>query len=111
MKKAKSKYADGGPIQVGMPTTRPSSYSIGPLQFGGGQDGNMAGMLQSRPRLAEMAQRLRANPVRAGRPGPLPANPRVQPAAPKPVGPGGGYKKGGRIDGCAMKGKTKGKSK
>jgi hypothetical protein len=32
---------------------------------------------------------------------------RVRPNAPAPVGPGGGYKKGGKIDGCATRGMTK----
>ena len=36
---------------------------------------------------------------------------RVRPNAPSPVGAGGGYKKGGKIDGCAMRGMTKGKKK
>jgi hypothetical protein len=36
---------------------------------------------------------------------------RVRPNAPAPVGPGGGYKKGGKIDGCATRGMTKGRNK
>jgi len=36
---------------------------------------------------------------------------RVRPNAPAPVGAGGGYKKGGKIDGCAMRGMTKGRNK
>lgn len=34
---------------------------------------------------------------------------RIRPGAPSPVGPGGGYKKGGKIDGCATRGMTKGR--
>jgi len=36
---------------------------------------------------------------------------RMRPNAPAPVGPGGGYKKGGKIDGCATRGMTKGLKK
>jgi hypothetical protein len=36
---------------------------------------------------------------------------RMRPQAPAPVGPGGGYKKGGKIDGCATRGMTKGRGK
>ena len=36
---------------------------------------------------------------------------RMRPNAPAPVGPGGGYKKGGKIDGCATRGMTKGRNK
>lgn len=36
---------------------------------------------------------------------------RMRPQAPAPVGPGGGYKKGGKIDGCATRGMTKGRNK
>jgi len=38
-------------------------------------------------------------------------NKRMRPNAPAPVGPGGGYKKGGKIDGCATRGMTKGLKK
>ena len=80
-------YAAGGPVGAGMmpaPQPRPSNYNIGPLRFGGMQE-------------------------REGRPMRVP--PRMQPSAPRPVGPGGGYKKGGQVDGCAMRGKTKGAKK
>jgi hypothetical protein len=36
---------------------------------------------------------------------------RMRPNVPAPVGPGGGYKKGGKIDGCATRGMTKGRNK
>jgi hypothetical protein len=38
-------------------------------------------------------------------------NKRMRPKTPAPVGPGGGYKKGGKIDGCATRGMTKGLKK
>lgn len=80
------KYAMGGPVGAGMPAPqpRPSNYSIGPLRFGGMQESE-------------------ARPMRVP--------PRMQPSAPRPVGPGGGYKSGGKVDGCATRGKTKGTMK
>ena len=69
-----------------MPTPQPhhTNNSIGPMRFGG--------MQEREPR-------------------PMRVPPRMQPNAPRPVGPGGGYKKGGAVDGCAMRGKTKGTMK
>ena len=80
------KYAMGGPVAAGIPAPqpRPSDYSIGPLRFGGMQEREVR---------------------------PMRVPPRMQPNAPRPVGPGGGYKKGGQVDGCAMRGKTKGAKK
>lgn len=96
MKKTKSKYAMGGPVAAGMPAPmpRPSDFRVGPLQFG---------------RPGGINNPLSAMPEREARPMRVP--PRMQPNAPRPVGPGGGYKSGGKVDGCAMRGKTKGTMK
>lgn len=86
-KKKPDAYAMGGPVGAGMmpaPQPRPSDYSIGPLRFGGMQERDVR---------------------------PMRAPPRMQPSAPRPVGPGGGYKAGGKVDGCATRGKTKGVKK
>lgn len=76
------------------PAPRPSDYRVGPLQFGrpGGVVNPLVGMQERDVR-------------------PMRVPPRMQPSAPRPVSPGGGYKAGGRVDGCAMRGKTKCKIK
>lgn len=97
MKSCGKKYAMGGPVGAGMmpaPQPRPSDFRVGPLQFGrpGGVVNPLGGMQEREPR-------------------PMRVPPRMQPSKPGAVGPGGGYKKGGRVDGCATRGKTKGVKK
>lgn len=109
-------YAMGGPVGAGIPpqrgsvaqagptagagiqnimpnpTPRPSDFRVGPLQFGqaGSFDNPLNRMLRGN---SEMVP------------------PKMKPSLPGAVGPGGGYKKGGRVDGCATRGKTKGAKK
>ena len=123
-KKKPDAYAMGGPVGAGMqapmgrtaqagptagpgirqrgpeipsPMPRPSDYRVGPLQFG------QAGMMGNP--LGNMLRGGGADGAGAMVP------PRMQPSLPGAVGPGGGYKKGGRVDGCATRGKTKGAKK
>jgi hypothetical protein len=129
-------YAEGGMVATGMPAPqpRPSDFRVGPLQFGGAggmggyggfggagspvgatgmpPGGPMGGDRPMRePRGMEnmkeaIKDRLGGLSGRfAGMGG------RMRPNAPAPVGPGGGYKKGGKIDGCATRGMTKGRNK
>lgn len=112
-------YADGGmvkPAVMPTPQPRPSNYSIGPLQFGGmgGAGSPMTtppadGRSQREGRLGRgldvgaMRERFAERFPKIAQ--------RMRPSVPSPVGAGGGYKKGGKIDGCAMRGMTKGKKK
>lgn len=127
-------YAEGGMVATGMPAPqpRPSDFRVGPLQFGGpggmggyggaGSPVGAPGMPPAgpmpgggRPMRDQRGMEDMKNAMKdrlgglsgrfAGMGG------RMRPNAPAPVGPGGGYKKGGKIDGCAMRGMTKGKNK
>jgi hypothetical protein len=133
-KPAKPKpYAEGGMVATGMPAPkpRPSDFRVGPLQFGGaggmggyGGAGSPVGATGMPP----------GGPMGGGRPMREPRGMenmrqsvmdrlgslsgkfdgmggRMRPNVPAPVGPGGGYKKGGKIDGCATRGMTKGRNK
>ena len=129
--KKKSKYAAGGPIGpevMPTPLPRPSDFRVGQLQFGGVGDANMPGNMgnysspMNRPMLNDgrpmreqrgmenmrqvVKYRLKEMPEKFDG-----MNKRMRQNAPAPVGPGGGYKKGGKIDGCATRGMTKGLKK
>jgi len=105
---------------MGMPTPqpRPSDFKVGPLQFGGaGGMGNpglpmgatmpLSGVLPGggRPMRNQRGMEGLEQAMQNRMGG------RMRPKSPTPVGPGGGYKKGGKIDGCATRGMTKGRNK
>lgn len=131
-------FANGGPIAPAVmptPQPRPSNFTVGPLQFGGpnGMGGagtptrtpgapstnpnyasdrnrpmrdqrDMDNMKQKiKERLGDRMGGLRDRLAGIGQ--------RVRPNAPRPVAAGGGYKKGGAVDGCAIRGKTNCKTK
>ena len=137
-KKKPDSFADGGPVRPAVmptPQPRPSNFTVGPLQFGGpggfGGAGSPVGAT-GMPPAGPMYSSDRNRPMRdqrdmdnmkqkikeglGDRMGGLRdrlagLGQRMRPNAPRPVAAGGGYKKGGKIDGCAVRGMTKGKNK